>query len=105
MSKIPKRRKAKNRKTNGRFNGLDPDEQLTEKQAIEYAQKRGMSLSEARVRQSRMRKPRCYGPRYIKRARNVFYTPRFLEEFFAVANVDTLRPKVIDPAKRMKERG
>ena len=42
MKKLPKR---KRRKANGKYNGLDPDEQLTPEQACAYAAKRDVHIN------------------------------------------------------------
>lgn len=74
----------------------DFDEYMTEHEAVEYSVDVGYPLTLSRLRASRMEWPTCVGPRFEKVGRNVFYTPRYLDEF-----LDSIRPRVIDPAERM----
>lgn len=94
MTKLPKRRKA-----NGKYNGLDPDQPLTELQAVEYARQRGFRrLTKNKLTQSRTEPPRCPGPKFRRIDGRIEYTPRFLEEYF-----EARKPQVIDPAERRRE--
>ena len=86
----------KRRKANGKCNGLDPDQPLTESEAVEYARHRGFRLTRDKLAQSRMNPPRCPGPKFRRiDGRWIEYTVRFLEEYF-----EARKPQVIDPAKR-----
>lgn len=97
MSKIPKRRKAKNRKANGRFNGLDPDEHLTPSQACDYAAKRDVHINTNILALDRRDGK---GPQYLRiNGRWIRYTRRFLDPY-----IETRKPQVIDPAEQVKER-
>ena len=95
MTKLPKRRTA-----NGKYNGLEPDQSLTESQAVEYARARGFRLTRDKLAQSRMDPPRCPGPKFRRIDGHwIEYTPRFLEEYF-----EARKPQVIDPAEHREAR-
>ncbi len=90
MEKLPQRKKS---------NGFDPDEQLTEFEAVEYAESRGYRLPLGRLRMSRLTNPRSAGPRFLKvDGYHVRYTRQFIDEFIAAC-----KPCVIDPAERMRK--
>ena len=74
----------------------DPDEYMNEREAVEYSKARGCPLTISRLRASRMAKPTCVGPRFEKFGWSVFYKPRYLDEFIV-----SMKPYVVDPAKRM----
>ena len=93
MSNIPKRSKAKNCKTNG----FDPDEQLTPRQACAYAAERDVHLN-TNILMLLRRDGK--GPQYLKiNGRWIRYTRRYLDPF-----IKTRLPRVIRPARQMKER-
>ena len=93
MTKIPKRRKVNGKK----HNGLHPDTQLSERQAAAYLTDHGLQRTVQRLRESRMKQPRCKGPKYLTRdGYHIFYTPRLLNEF-----IQQFKPRVVDPAVRM----
>ena len=73
-----------------------PDEYMTEQEAVAYSKAQGRPLTIGRLRASRMEKPTCVGPRFEKIGWNVYYKPRYLDEF-----IDSIKPYVVDPAERM----
>lgn len=90
MSKRSKRRKA-----NGKYNGLDPDEQLTPRQACAYAAERDVHLNTNILTLLRRDGK---GPRYWKIGHWVKYTPRTLNPY-----IETRRPRLINPAERRRK--
>ena len=92
MKKLPKRSKA-----NAKYNGLDPDEQLTPRQARDYAAKRGVHIT---LNALALLRRDDRGPKYWKiNGMWIRYTPRFLDPF-----IKAYRPRVVDPADHMKGR-
>ena len=92
MHKIAKRSKRHN--ANGKYNGLDPDEQLTPRQACAYAEKRGIHLNTNILGWLRRDGK---GPRYLLvDGRWILYTPQFLDPF-----IEARKPRVIDPTNRI----
>lgn len=91
---------SKRRKLNGKkHNALDPEAQLSEREASAYLKSHGVQRTVQRLRESRMRVPRCTGPKYVTRdGWHVHYTPRLLDQF-----IKQFEPQIIDPAERMKE--
>ena len=83
--------------TKSRTKRLRRDQELTETEAEEYARDRqGFNLTAGRLQQSRV--GRCAGPKYIKMdGFHIRYTPRFIDEY-----VKANKPRVIDPAKRIR---
>ena len=92
MNKIAKRSKRHN--ANGKYNGLDPDEQLTPSQACEYAAEHDVHINTnvlALLRRDGK------GPRYLLvDGRWILYTPQFLDPF-----IEARKPRVIDPTDRI----
>ena len=83
--------------TKSRTKRLRRDQELTVTAAEEYARDRhGFNLTAGRLQQSRV--GRCAGPKYIKKEGcHIRYTPRFLDEY-----IEANKPRVIDPAKRIR---
>ena len=83
-------------KSNG-ANQFDPDQELTEREAEEYARQRGFHLPVSRLQQSRV--GRCTGPKFLKKdGWSVRYTPRFLNE-----SINSRETRVVDPAEFVGE--
>ena len=91
MKKLPKR---KRRKANGKYNGLNPDEQLTPEQACAYAAKRDVHITLNALALLRLS---GRGPKYWKIGQSIQYTPQFLDPF-----IEARLPRVIDPSQRRK---
>ena len=89
MNKIAKRRKA-----NERFNGLDPDEQLTPNEACEYAAKRHVHINTNIL--ALLRRDGKGPPYLLVDGRWILYTPQFLDPF-----IEARKPRVIDPTNRI----
>ena len=90
MSKNPKRHKA-----NGKYNELDPDEQLTPSQACEYAAKRDVHINTNILA---LKRRDGKGPPYLRiNGRGIRYTPRFLDPY-----IETRKTCLIIPAGRRR---
>ena len=95
MNKIAKRSKRHN--ANGKYNGLDPDEQLTPRQACAYAAECGVQITTNILA---MERRDGKGPKYILiDGRWIRYTRSYLDPY-----IETRLPRVIKPASQMKER-
>ena len=93
MNKIPKR--SKRHKANGKYNGLDPDEQLTPRQACAYAAERDVHLNTNILTLLRRDGK---GPPYLRiNGRGIRYTPRFLDPY-----IETRKTRLIIPAGRRR---
>ena len=88
MNKIAKR--SKRHKANGKYNGLDPDEQLTPSQACEYAAERDVHIN---VNILALLRRDGKGPRYLRiNGRGIRYTPRHLHPYIEIRKTRLIIP-------------
>ncbi len=75
---------------------LDPQHELTEREAAEYAQGvHGFHMPVSKLQRSRI--GLCSGPKYLKiDGWGVRYTPKFIDEY-----IDSRSSHVVDPADRL----
>ena len=93
MSKLPRR--SRRSKANGKYNGLDPDEQLTPEQACEYAAGRGVRINTNILK---LQRRDGMGPKYLRiEGRFIRYTPRHLDPY-----IEARKPRLINPAERSR---